>query len=92
LITETSTGRVIEYKEKAAVSINQRATFGEIETLFLYRNTIFAIVSKYKDISYGVSGPMYTSKQNLHKEIVTMEELSRPLVTAYDKSKLWILN
>lgn len=90
--TETPTGRVIEYKEKAVVFLKQRTTFGQIETMFLYRNTLFAIISKYEGISQCVSGLVCISKQTSHKEIVSLEELSRPQITAYDKSELWILN
>ena len=109
MVREKLTGRVIEYapcgrdlkkgNSQSVVLLNNKQqptdrSFGQIESLFLYRNITFVIVQKFEHASCDLNGLVCIGDTSVcRKQILTLETISRPLVTAMDESsKLWILN
>ena len=110
MVREKLTGRVIEYtpsghdlkkgNSRSVVLLNRGQpmdlSFGRIESLFLYRNTTFVIVQKFEHPNCILNGLVCINNTSVcRKQILTLETISRPLVTAMnlnERSKLWILN
>lgn len=107
MVTEKPTGRVIEYRNdvkcnsfvtlnKNRDGLNSEPRFGQIQSLFSYRNNNFAVIKKFECPTDNVSGLVCITNCTIHsKAIYLLEELSRPLVVAINESadqKIWILN
>lgn len=107
MVTEKQTGRVIEYRNdlkcnsfvavnKTGDGFNCGARFGQIQSLFSYRNNNFAVINKFECPIDDVSGLVCITDCTVHsKAMFLLEELSRPLVVAINDSpdqKIWILN
>ena len=102
-IREKPTGRIIEYKPSnlkgdtcTVVSLKQSADFmfGHVESLFSYRNNVFAIIHMFESSTRTPSGFVCIGDPSVcKKQIFQLESVSRPLVTAMnERSELWILN
>ena len=105
-LSEKTTGRVIDYKSKSLGSegldgctfisfdyVHQFA-IGYIERLFMYREAVFATISKFDCAVTTHHGLALVPDCTANSQVVcALKDLSRPLVIAEDcHPKLWIIN
>ena len=76
---DTPTGRVIQYHLPDCVAFEARA-FGEIELLFQYRATLFAVVKKFNNILEIEPGLVSVRGSLVTKLVIPLEGISRPLI------------
>lgn len=101
---DSETGRKVEYKPLSASNIpnitcsafipwNSAAEFGQIERFFLYRATQFVVVHKFLHFVHRSDGLILVPDMTLTTRVIlTLDELSCPLVVAHSDKELWILN
>lgn len=97
------TGRKVEYKAlpapdtpsrscSAFISLNS-LQFGQIESFFTYRSTQFVVVQMFQRFIRHSDGLVMVPDLTLTtRSILTLDELSYPLVVAHSDKQLWILN